>query len=146
LRIASARVSPFQVCVRSPGDDAAAGQSAPECEALFVRPDHNVEWVPRGVAALVQDLDGFNRGQRAEIAVEIASLRDRIDVRAEKDWLGGGIAARTPGEDVTGGIDARFDASLAHQPHYVLSTRDIGIRVRGARDAAFEAAAGRAPV
>jgi len=89
------------------GNDAAAAQPAIEGRALFVRPDDDLERVAREMVAFAQHLDGFNGRERAEIAVEVASLWNRVDMRAEQNRLQCAIASFTAREDVAGGVDAR---------------------------------------
>ena len=53
-------------------------------------------------------LNHFERRERAQIAVEVAAVGHRVDVRAEQDRRLIRLAAEA-GEDVAGGIDARHD-------------------------------------
>ena len=63
-----------------PRDDAAAGETAAECHALFVRPDDDLERMPRTDSGSIARFDDTKSRQRPEIAVEIATARHGVDV------------------------------------------------------------------
>src|SRR5262249_45144978 len=67
------------------GDDAAAGEAAREGDAFLVRPDDHLERMPRAGARGGERLHRTERGERAEVAVEVAAARYRVDVRAEEN-------------------------------------------------------------
>ena len=146
-RIASARrhAVPDLIQVRRldvAGNDAAAGQTTAEGDALFVSPDNHLERMPsvdpRGVA-------GFDRaecGQRSKIAVEIAAVGDRVDVRAEENRLERRVAAWTAAEDVASGIDPRVEPGGAHQADDEFAPLKVRVGVGDAAHAVGERPAG----
>src|SRR5271165_5851276 len=79
------------------GDGPAAVDRVIKGDALFVCPHDDFERVPGRDAESIQRLDGFDRGQHTEIAIEIAAIGDGIDVRTEQDGFeiapGSGAAA-----------------------------------------------------
>ena len=111
--------------------------------AFFVRPDDHLERMPGRDAAVVQRLQDAERGERAEVAVEVAAARHRVDMRAEQDRLAARCRCPAAGEDVAGRIDARLQAGRSHQVHDVLAACDVGVRVGDAADAVSKRAARR---
>ena len=66
--------------------DAAAREPAAEREAFFVCPHDHLEGMSRADAGRGQRLERAERGQRSEVAVEVAAVGDRVDVGSEEDW------------------------------------------------------------
>ena len=95
--------------------------------------------MPRAIAGF----DDAQCRERAEIAVEVAAARHRVDVRSEQDGRQRRLAAGAASEDVAGRIDARLEAGRAHQVHHVLAARDVGVGKRHTAHAVGEHAAGR---
>ena len=126
-------------------DDTAGREPAVESDPFLCRPDDEFQWVPRADAPGSEALDEAEPGERAEIAVEVAAARDRINMGAEENRrerrLGSGAAA----EDVPGWIDPRSKPGRTHQTHDVVASGDVGIAVGDAAHAGSEAAAGRTP-
>jgi hypothetical protein len=84
-----------------------------EVISFLVRPDHHFQRMARGDSAVVERAHYLQRTERADIAVEISSARDGINVRAEekhRQILVAGAAAK----DVSGGVHAHGEACLAH--------------------------------
>ena len=79
--------------------------------ALFVLPDHDLERMTRDDAVLGERLCDFDRRERADVAVVVAALRDRVDVRAEKNRLERRITSRRAADDVAGEVDRSARAS-----------------------------------
>ena len=148
FRIASARRHPVPdlVHVRRlhvAGDDAAAGEAAAERHAFFGRPDHHLQRMARAHVGGSQRLERAERGERAEVAVEVAAVRHRVDVRTEEDGRQGRVGAGAASEDVAGRIDAGLETGRPHQVDDVPAAGDIGVRVGDAADAVGERAARR---
>src|ERR1022692_2741643 len=85
------------------------------------------------------DLDG---SQRSDVAVEVAAAGDGIDVGAEENGGLGRVGAGAPGEDVSGGIDARLQTGGFHQSHGVAPTSEVGIGIGHAAHSVGEPATG----
>src|SRR5687767_4321877 len=90
-----------------------------------------------------QRLQRAERGERSEIAVEVAAMRHRIDVGTKEDWRKGGLGTRSASEDIAGGVNARFQTSRAHQLHRVETAGDIRVRIGDAAHSIGERAARR---
>src|SRR5207245_10771542 len=117
---------------------------AAESDAFFVRPDDHLEWVARARAGRGQRFHHAERRQRAEIPIEIAAARHRVDVRSEHDGWQRGVAARASAQDVAGYIDPRLEAGGLHQADDVLPALEVGVGIGDATDAVGEGAASRA--
>ena len=126
------------------GHGAAAVQAVRERAALLMGPDNELERMARDEVRHAQRTDGFDGGQRSEIAVEVSSLRHRIDVRPEQDRTQAGVLTRAGREDVAGRIDARRESDLAHEIHDVSPPGDVGVRIGDAADAVRESSPVRA--
>jgi hypothetical protein len=124
------------------GRDGAAGEPLAEREALFMRPDDHLQRMTRADAGRGKRLDDAEGGQRSEIAVEVATVRHRVDVRSEQNRRASRIRAGAAAEDVAGRIDARDQTSRPHQPDDVGAALHIGVGVCDAADAVRERAAG----
>ncbi len=70
----------------------------------------------------------LNRCERTQRTVEIAAVRDGIDVRAEQDRGEIAPVPFTSGDNVPGGIDRRREPRLAHDPHDVGAAGHVRIR------------------
>src|SRR5438552_17787372 len=57
----------------------------PESRAFFVAPPHHFDRPPEADAVVEQHLDGLDRAQHAERAVEPAALGNGVDVRPDED-------------------------------------------------------------
>ena len=149
LRIAVRRAQPFQTCVHVrrldvAGDDAAAGEAAAERDAFLGRPDDHLERMararrsPRSSASIDAE-----RGERAEVAVEVAAARHRVDVRAEEDrrQRRRPCPARRAKMLPAGSMRGSSPAARIRSDH-VLPAGDVGVRVGDAADAVGERAAG----
>ncbi len=142
---------PFQVCSRSPGVMSPAPRSG--CRRARVRTPR----LPLRTRRRLRADDGWGRSRRprlddangrkrAEVAVEVAALGHRVDVRAEQDRRKRRLEAFAAREDVAGGIDPRLEAGRAHQAHHVGAAGDIRVRIRHAAHPIDERTASRAPV
>ena len=125
----------------SPADDAAAGEAAAERDAFLGGPDDHLERMTRADVGARERLDRAERRERAEVAVEVAAARHRVDVRAEQDRRQRRLEAVAAREDVAGGIDARFEAGRAHQADDIRPAGDVRVRIGDAADAVGERAA-----
>jgi hypothetical protein len=114
---------------------AAAGQAA-----LLVAPDYDLQRAPVAVAGLGQGVRHLDGRHRAHVAVVVAAVRHRVDVRAEQDRLGSRHGARTHPHDVAHGVDANLEIRLAHQAGGELATRNVGVAVGHAAHAALRGA------
>src|SRR5262245_24458110 len=56
-------------------DDAARRGAAAECRALLVRPQHHFERMTRRESCGLAGLNHLERGERSEIAIEVATAR-----------------------------------------------------------------------
>ena len=93
---------------RTAGGGAAAVQAIRERAALLVRPDHHFERMIRDERTIGDSAHHFDRRQHAEVAVEVATARHRVDVGPEQDGRQIGPLARPCREDVAGGVDPRL--------------------------------------
>ena len=110
-RVAALQAVPHAIHVAGlhvAGDDAAGRGADAERRALFVRPHHHLERMARLDLRGLHRLDHFERRERAEIAVEVAAGRHRVDVRPEQDRRLIRLTAEAR-EDVAGRVDARHD-------------------------------------
>ena len=114
FRIASARVMPFQTCVHVgrlhvAGDDAAAARPRPKATPSSAdQTTISSGWRVRTFAAASASMHAQRR-ERSQIAVEVAAVRHRIDVRTEEDRRQGRVGAGAAPEDVAGRIDAGLE-------------------------------------
>ena len=75
--------SPVDLCVGGgnlASHDPAAGETTAERESLFMRPHHHLERMTRAHLGGVECLEDGQRRERAEVAVEIAAIRDGVDM------------------------------------------------------------------
>ena len=82
-RLAAAHAVPDLVHVRGrnlASHDPAAREAAAEGESLFVRPHHHFERMPRADVRRLKRFENAQGGERAEVAVEIAAVRYRVDM------------------------------------------------------------------
>jgi hypothetical protein len=126
-------------CLQIARNNPARRRAAAERRAFFVRPQHHLERMTGSDRGRLAGLDHFERGQRAEIAVEITAAGHRVDVRAEQNRRASGRAARgrgrPSGEDIAGRIDPRREPGgfdFFEQPR---PCRDVGVGIRHAADA-----------
>jgi hypothetical protein len=87
-RLAAAHAVPDLVHVAGgdlAGHNPAARKATAERESLFVRPDHHFERMPRADVRRPKRFENAQGGERAEVAVEIAAVRYRVDMRSEQD-------------------------------------------------------------
>ena len=90
-----------------------------------------------------QCLYHLDRSKRTQIAIEVAAVRHRIDMRSECDWLERGNRASSEGPDVSGRIDLRLQAGGAQQSKNVTPTGHVGVRVGDTTDTGREGSAHR---
>ena len=114
------------------GDNAASIQPATECDAFFGRPDDHLQRVARAQIYGSQRLDHAQRGERSQVTVEVAAVRNRINVRAEEDRRQGRVGASAASEDISGLVHPGIKTGRTHQAHRVPATSDIVVRVRDA--------------
>src|SRR6185503_18380046 len=84
----------------------------------------------------------FDRAKRAKVPIEVATIGDGIDVRADEDRLEGAVSSVESSEDVPRRIDARVKPRLAEQIEREGSSGEIRIGIRDAIDSGGRAADG----
>jgi hypothetical protein len=102
--------------------------------------------MPRGDPAILQRSHDLDRGQRPEVAVEVAARGHRVDVGAEKDRPQRSLSAFAPTKDISGRIDAGLEPCRSHQLHYVFAAGDVGVGVRHTADPVDKCACCGSPV
>src|SRR5688572_7509808 len=128
-RISASHTVPdlVHVCLQVSRDDAAAGQPKGEGHSFLSRPDDHLQRVPGTDACGSNGFEHAQCRERSEIAVEVASVRHRINVRAEEDWRQSRIGSGTPTEDVPRWVYARFKSRRLHQADDVPAASDVRI-------------------
>jgi hypothetical protein len=106
-----------------------AGRRGTADQIFFVRPDDHFEGMPGGHMIFLEGLHHLNGRHRAQVAVEIASVGYRIDVRTKKNAWRGRRQAGTHPKNVSCGIDARPESSLVHRLRRVIAARHIRVRI-----------------
>jgi hypothetical protein len=109
------------------GDNPAARKATAERESLFVRPHHHFERMPRADVGRLKRFENAEGGERAEVAVEIAAVRHRVDVRSEQDGRELRLGTYMSSEDVARRIDPRLEPCGGHQSHDVAAAFDVGV-------------------
>ena len=127
------------------GRGTAAHQPVVERVALLVLPHHHFQSAAKGYLRLVQSLQYLDGAERAQVAIEVPSIRNRVDVRPEEHRRQRGVRARPQRKDISGRVDARFQPQPFDQLEHIRAPRHIGIRVRIAADPVRERAALRPP-
>ncbi len=98
---------------------------------------HNeLKRMSRRYAVLAQQLRDLNRADDTNVAVEIAALRNGVDVRAGHDHGQRWIRAGSATDDVASRVDAHVEPGLAHQRLDVLAAGEVCLAERHAADAA----------
>jgi len=87
--------------------DLPAHRAAAKQASLLVLPDHDFDRVLRDDVVLGEGLCDFDRAHRPDVAVVVAALRHRIDVRPEQQRLERRVAAGATADDVAGRVDRR---------------------------------------
>ena len=88
-----------------------------------------------------QRLERAERGERAQITVEVAAVRHRIDVRSEEDRRQRRVGAGAASEDIAGRVHAGIETGRPHQVDHVPTPGDIGVGVGDAAHTVGERAA-----
>ena len=107
-----------------------AEETHAEARTLFVGPGHDLDRTPHLHPGVDERLDGFDRAQHAEGAVEPPALGHRIEVRADKD---GFARARESGEEIRCALAARRPRGRGAIPTYRV-LRSARARRSAARD------------
>src|SRR6185503_9689344 len=92
----------------------AGGGTAAHGQGFLVRPDDDLKRMPRCDAMFFQGTHGFDGGHGTQVAVEVASAGDGINMGAEENRLERPVAALAPAQDVSGGINSRLGARRPH--------------------------------
>ena len=100
--------------VERAGDRARAGELAREAHAFLVAEGHHLDREGQALAGAMQRRHGLDRGDHAEIAVVVAGVADRVDVRAEQQRRRSGPVALVAADHVGGGIELGRHAGLLH--------------------------------
>src|SRR5262249_10232600 len=102
-------------------------QTNSERDTFLIGPDNDLKRPPGDDLALVERLDHFDSGQRAQITIEIPSIWNGINVGAEQHGSQFGVRAGARSPDVAGRVNTTLEPRAAHPFLYVGSTGHIGI-------------------
>src|SRR5882762_7957376 len=119
-----------------PRGDARTQSTYAEMVALFVSPNDHFQGVASLHARVVQSADYFDGAHAADVSIEVSTMENGINVRAEEQFRQL-LRACAQAEDVSGGIDADLERGLLHQADGVFPSRHIGFRESAARDTAL---------
>ena len=100
--------------IEGAGDGARARELAREAHAFLVAEGDDLDRKGQALARGMQSGDRLDRGDHAEIAVVVARVADRVDVRAEQQRRCVGPLTRVAADDVRGGIDLGRHARVLH--------------------------------
>ena len=121
-----------EVAVLQHADRELAADRAP----FFVLPDHHLERMTEADRLLAERLRDFDGGERADGAVVVAAVGDRVDVRPDEDRGQGRIASFDPREDVAGCIEPRREPRLSEEIERERPAAEVGLGVGDTVDAA----------
>ena len=108
----------------------------PDGAAFLVLEDDHLQRVPGHEVVRRQRPRDLDRAERPDVAVVVAAVGHRVDVRPEHERLERGHAPGPPADDVAGGVDAHRETRLAHHVHRPLAALPVELRVGHAADAA----------
>jgi hypothetical protein len=114
------------------GHGLAAGRAA-----LLIREDDELERMACRDARVAQEFRHLDCAKDAHVAVVVAALRHRVDVRSRHDHRQRRVRSGAAADDVPGGVDAHFEPGVMHQRLHVRPARDVGFAERDAAHAAL---------
>lgn len=120
---------------------ASAQRLAARGSTFFILEDDDLKRVTKRDGPITERLGDFDGGKRAHVAVIVAAHGNRVDMRADQNWLQRRVAAGTPADDISRDINMHFKSRRLHQTDGILSALQIGFRVGNTADATLRVGA-----
>ena len=111
-------------------------RAAADRAALLVLKHDDFDRMPQRDVALGERLRDLDRRERSDVAVVVAAVGHRVDVRSEEQRLARRVRAGAPSEDVPRRVDPHLETRGSHQARDVLAAQPIRRAVGQPRHAA----------